>query len=571
MEERLILLQSFFRPPIAVILENGEIINVFFDIDTEEIGSIYKGKIINIQKGINACFVSLGNGKYGFLNLNDIPPFIEPKINSFLMVKIKKTSIKYKAPQLSGYVTIAGKYVVLLPFEKSIKISHKIQDKEVEEVLRMKLENIRQKLSEKYPQIIDIGFIARTNSQYADALEMFKEVEILYQAWQKINEDYKKYHYEKLLYKDEYFPIRIVREYFDSKTRIIVDNKQDYEEIKKYLSFFFPNYENYLSYFDTMKAKKNLLDYYNIRLDFQDFIKHKVNLPSGGYIIIHHNELGTTIDINSGSYVGDNPFETYKNVNFNSLKEIVKQIRIRDVSGIILIDFLKIQDEEKKQEINKKIIEELEKLFKEEKKRIKIWGFTNLGILEITRQRVEEGNYNKITVPCKSCQGSGYVLSPYYQVIQIINSINSYVIKLMTSREKILFLEMSSEIIPYFIEEYVYKEFYKFLETYGFTLIVKSFYSYYYIYKHSKYKIRAFREIDNALISDFPQPGNIIETEAWMIQELDSKKMYSLYKGFPLAVNFDFESPFEGIKKVRVEIEKVKPYYYIEGRKIGGE
>ncbi|MFN3995944.1 MAG: ribonuclease E/G, partial [bacterium] len=551
MQERVILLQSFFKPPIAVILENGQIINVFLDIDADEVGSIYKGKIVNIQKGINACFVSLGNGKFGFLNLNDIPPFIEPKINSFLMVKIKKTSVKSKSPQLSAYVTIAGKYVVLLPFEKSIKISHKIQEPEVEEILKMKLENIREKLQAKYPGIEQIGFIARTNSQYADAIEIIKDVESLYQTWQKIVNEYNKIHYEKLLYKDEYFPLKIVREYFDSKTKIVVDNKQDYTEIKRYLSFFFEEYENYVSYFDTLKLKRSLLDYYNIKLDFQDFIKHKVNLSSGGYILIYHNELGTTIDVNSGSYIGENPFETYKNVNLNSLKEIVKQIRLRDVSGIILIDFLKIQDPHKREEVNKEIIEELEKLFKEEKRRIKIWGFTNLGILEITRQRVEEGNYNKITAPCKNCQGTGYVLSPEYQVVQIINTINSYILKLMGSKEKIMYLEMSSEIIPYFIEEYISKEYYKFLEDYGFTLIVKSFYSYYYIYRYSKYKLKIFRELEFNLVEDFPKVGDLIETEAWMIQELNSKKMYSLYKGFPLIVNFDFESPFEGIKKVK--------------------
>lgn len=568
MQEKLILLQSFFRPPIAVILENGQIINVFLDTDSDEVGSIYKGKIVNIQKGINACFVSLGGGKFGFLNLNDIPLSIEPKQNSFLMVKIKKNSVKSKSPQLSAYVTIAGKYVVLLPFEKSIKVSHKIQEPEVEEILKMKLENIREKLKSKYPEVKQIGIIARTSSQYADAIEIMKDVESLYKTWLKIINDYNRSYYEKLLYKDEYFPLKIVREYFDSKTKIVVDNKQDYEEIKRYLSFFFGEYENYISYFDTLKVKRSLLDYYNIKLDFQDFIKHKVNLPAGGYILIYHNELGTTIDVNSGSYIGDNPFETYKNVNLSSLKEIVKQIRLRDVSGIILIDFLKIQDPDKREQVNKKIVEELENLLREEKRRIKIWGFTNLGILEITRQRVEEGNYNKITAPCKNCQGTGYVLSPEYQVIQIINTINSYIIKLTGSKEKNIYLEMSSEIIPYFVEEYIPKEYYKFLEDYGFTLVVKSFYSYYYIYRYSKYKLKILRDLEFSLVEYFPKVGDLIETEAWMIQELNSKRMYSLYKGFPLVVDFDFESPFEGIKKVKVKIENVKPYYYIQGIKI---
>lgn len=567
MNKRLILIQSFLKPSIAVILENDELLNVFLDVDSTDVGSIYKGRIINIQKGINACFVSLGNSKSGFLNLNDIPPFVDINLNSFIMVKIKKTSVKYKSPQLTAYVTIAGKYVVLLPFENSIKVSHRIEEKYVEEVLKMNLENVREKLSQKYPSIKNIGFIARTNSQYSDALEIKKDVEMLYQTWQKILDDYNKSNYEKLLYKDEYFPIKIVREYFESKTEVIIDNKQDYQEIKQYLSFFLPQYVNSISYFDPIKAKKNLLEYYGVKIDFYDFIKHKVNLPSGGYLVIQHPELGTTIDINSGSYIGDDPIETYKNVNLNAIKEIVRQIRLRDISGIILIDFLKIQDENKKQEVNRKIIEELEKMFKEERKRIKIWGFTNLGILEITRQRVEEGNYNKITCTCKHCQGSGYTIDPKYQIIQIINSINSYIIKLMGAKDKILYLEMSSELIPYFIEEYISNEFDYLLNKYGFTLIVRSYKPYYYIYKHSKYKIRALQTIDPSVKDNFVKVGDIIEVEAWMIQELSSKRMYSLYKGFPLVINFDFESPFEGIKEVKVEIKKVVPYYYIEAIK----
>lgn len=126
MKKRLILIQSFLKPSIAVILEDDEILNVFLDVDSGDVGSIYKGRITVVQKGINACFVSLGNGKSGFLNLNDIPDFIQIKPNSFIMVKVKKTNMKYKSPQLTAYVTIAGKYLVLLPFENSIKVSHKI-------------------------------------------------------------------------------------------------------------------------------------------------------------------------------------------------------------------------------------------------------------------------------------------------------------------------------------------------------------------------------------------------------------------------------------------------------------
>jgi len=568
MKNKTILIQSFLKPPIAVILENDRIISVLIDIEGSEVESIYKARVTNIQKGINACFVSLGEGKSGFLNLNDVPSNIEIKPNLYLMVKVKKNPLKYKSPQLSAFITLAGKYLILLTYENSIKISNKIEDNDTKFVIKNTIENIRELLSHKYPDIMNNGFIARTSSQFADPFEVQKDMEILYKIWKQIQNSFQKYPYEKLLYKDQNFSIKVIREFFDSKTNVIVDNKEDYEEIKKYISNFSESYIHSISYFNPLKVRKNLLEYYNINLDFEDFVKHKVNLPIGGYLIIQHSELGTVIDVNSGSYIGVDTYETYRNVNLAAAKEIIKQIRLRDISGIILIDFLKIQDENKKEKVNQEILEELEKELKDEKKRTKVWGFTNLGILEITRQRMEEGNYERMTSKCRCCNGSGYVVSPKFQVLQIINSINSYIIKLFGSKEKILYLEMSSELIPYFIEEYFINEYNKLIDDYDFKLVIKSFMAYYYIYKNFRYRIKLFQSLDGLKVDDFPSEGEIINVEAWMIQELSSKRMYSLYKGFPVVIDFDFGLPFEGLKELKIKITKTLPFYYIQGVKI---
>jgi len=568
MNKKAILIQSFFKPSIAVVLENEKILSVLLDIEGSEVESIYKARVTTIQKGINACFVSLGNGKSGFLNFNDVPPNVEIKPNVFIMVKVKKNPLKYKSPQLSAFITLAGKYLVLLTYENTIKLSNKIENIDTKFVIKTIIENIREDLKKTYPGIENVGFIARTSSQYADPLEIKKDMEILYKTWNNILKDFQKSYYERLLYRDQHFPIKVVREFFDPQTNIIVDNKEDYDEIKRYISNYSESYVNMISYFNPLKVRKNLLEYYNINLDFDDFVKHKVNLSIGGYLIIQHSELGTVIDVNSGSYIGTDTYETYRNVNLAAAKEIVKQIRLRDISGIILVDFLKIQDEERKDKVNQEIIEELEKELKDEKKRIKIWGFTNLGILEITRQRTEEGNYEKMTSKCRCCNGSGYVLSPKFQVTQIVNSINSYIIKLFGSKEKVLFLEISSELIPYFIEDFMINEYYKLLEQYGFKLVVKSFMTYYYIYRNFKYRIKPLQSLDNLRVEDFPAVDQVIDVEAWMIQELSSKRMYSLYKGFPVVIDFDLGVPFEGLKALKVKIAKVVPFYYIEGVKV---
>ncbi|MEN3015533.1 MAG: ribonuclease E/G [bacterium] len=573
MYNRLILIQSFLKPSIAVILDSNEIYSVLLDVEGSEVGNIYKGRVTAIQKGINACFVSLGQGKSGFLNLADVPPIVEIKPNSFIMVKIKKDQVKGKDPQLSAQITLAGKYTILLPFENSIKVSNRIEEKDTQEILVHKIYHIREKLSQKYSEIKNIGFIARTNSKYCDAIQMLKDIENLYQTWQKILEDYNKSNYEKLLYKDESFAIRVIREFFDSKTKVIVDNKDDYLYIKNYLSFFEPEYVNCVDYFDPLKAKKNLLEFYNVRIDLNDFIKTKINLPIGGYLSIQHTELGTTIDINSGSYMEQTPQETYKNYNLKAIKEIIRQIRLRDISGIILIDFLKIHDEIEKQKMYTKIIEEIEKNLKEDKKKVKIWDFTKLGILEITRERTEEENYNKISTPCKYCQGSGYTLSPKYQAYQIINSINSYIVKLVSSREKNLYVEISVDILPFFLEEYVYNNYDKFLHDYGFKLAVRTFKHSYYLPRQSKYKIKAlqnFSSFDSSIEMDFPKVGDILELEAWYLRETHSNIVFSVYKRFPIIIQHEIEPISEGVKNIKVEIKKVIPFYYIEGYKIEG-
>ncbi len=574
-EEKIILIQSFLKPIICVILQNNNIINIFFDTEEEEVGNIYKGKITNITPGINACFVSLGNSQSGFLNFNDIPDNLKNKIKTgnHILVKIKKSGLKNKLPQLSANITIAGKYVILLPYENSIKISSKIIEDDIKEVLINIILNIRSNLAEKYNDEIlnieNIGFIARTASKEVEATEIYKDMEILIKIWKNIINDFNATKHEKLIYTDDYLPIRIIREYFDSKTQVIVDNKEIYQKLKNYLSLFSKDYSSKIFFYDTTKTNKSLIDYYDLKIELSKYLEKKVWLKSGGSIIIQTTELGTLIDVNSGSYIGSNPIETSKNTNIEAAIEIAKQIKIRNLTGIILIDFLKIPDTAQSEIIKNQIIETLKEHLKDDKIKTHIWGFTNLGILELTRQRTESDIYTRLATPCEFCNSVGYIINPKYQVLQIINNINSTILKTQHFKEKNIYLETSSYIIPYLIEYILNFDYDKILKENNVNFILKSFKSVYYISKYDFYKLRFYDSLTKININDFPENNEIIELEVWNIPELNTNNLYSIYKGYPVIIKKDNYDIFtKKINESKLKIIKTYKYYLIESEQL---
>ncbi|MGB9637975.1 MAG: ribonuclease E/G [bacterium] len=571
-EEKLILIQSFLKPNIGIILQNNNIVNIFFDTEEEEgVGNIYKGRITNITPGINACFVSLGNSQSGFLNFNDIPDNLKNKIKvgNYILVKIKKSGLKNKLPQLSAYITIAGKYTILLPFENTIKISSKITEEDTKEVLINTISSIRAELAKKYNHpsinIQNLGFIARTSSKEVEIYEIYKDMEILVKIWINILNDFENSKHEKLIYTESYFPIKIIREYFDNKTQVIVDNKEIYQKLKEYISLFSNEYLDKIIFYDISKTNKSLIDYYDLKIELSKYLEKKVWLKSGGSIIIQTTEMGTFIDVNSGSYIGSNPIETSKNTNIEAAIEIAKQIKIRNLTGIILIDFLKIPESTQYEIVKKQIIEVLKEHLKDDKIKTHILGFTNLGILEITRQRTENDIYSRLATPCEFCNSVGYIINPKYQVLQIINNINSTILKTQNFKEKNIYLEISSYIIPYLIEYILNFEYDKILKKNNVNLILKSFKSVYYISKYDFYKLRFYDNISTINLEDFPQENEILELEVWNIPELDTNNSYSIYKGYPVIVKKDKYNIFnKKIEQSKLIITKIYKYYLIE-------
>jgi len=567
-EEKLILIQSFLKPTICIILQNNNIVNIFFDTEDEEVGNIYKGRITNITPGINACFVSLGNAQHGFLNFNDIPDNLKNKIKvgSYLLVKIKKSGLKSKLPQLSAYITIAGKYVILLPFENTIKISTKITEEDIKDVLSNTILNVKSQLAKKYNiDIESIGFIARTASKEADVIEIYKDMEILIKIWINILNDFNTSKHEKLIYTDDFFPIKIIREYFDNKTQVIIDNKEIYQKLKDYISLFSKEYLDKIIFYDISKTNKSLIDYYDLKIELSKYLEKKVWLKSGGSIIIQPTEMGTFIDVNSGSYIGANPIETAKNTNLEAATEIAKQLKIRNITGIILIDFLKIQDSTQSDVIKKQIVETLKDNLKDDKIKTHILGFTNLGILEITRQRTESDIYSRLTTPCEFCNSVGYIINPKYQVLQIINNINSTILKTQNFKQKNIYIETSSYIIPYLIDYILNFDYENVLKENNVNLILKSFKSVYYISKYDFYKLRFYDNISKINLDHFPKEDEILVLEVWNIPDLNTNNLYSIYKGYPVIVKKDKYDIFsKKIEESKIKVIKTYKYYLIE-------
>ena len=371
-------------------VENQKILEKYEENETNRTieGNIYIGKVQNILNGLQAAFVDLGNGKNAFIHLKDILPkrniVEEPELSEDekklnikdyinpgmpIIVEVKRDETSNKGARVSTHISIKGRFIVYIPNATFITVSQKIKDKEKRNELI--------KIAEKYlPQ--NTGAILRTVSESATEQEIKEDIEAQIEKWENI----KKLEVEK--YPKEIFNSggiikKIIIDLADNDLdRIVVNSaamkskiEDILKEIDKKLEIYFP--------------KDNILDWYNLRRDLAAIESRKVWLKNGGFITIDKTEALTAIDVNSGKFVGKNNLEeTIFLVNEQAAAEIARQIRLRDIGGIILIDFIDMYSEEHK----KKIIDIMRKETQSDRSRVQIEEFTKLNLLELTRKHI---------------------------------------------------------------------------------------------------------------------------------------------------------------------------------------
>ena len=372
-------------------IENGKLIEIYEETPKNQNerneGNIYSGIVKDIIPGMQAAFMNIGTDKNSFIHVKDIIPQVDEKIQKRvennikdvikpkqkLLVQIQKDSNDKKGARTSTHIKLTGKYVILMPNTTIVTISQKIDnEKEKERLIKL--------IKEKLPQ--NMGAIIRTAAENKKEADIVKDVEYLEKKWEHIVEEFKKCGEEpKLLYISPTFVEKIILDMPENKIhKIEVNNKKDYKEI-----------QNYLKEIQEEKIKiellenQNLLEKYEIEKQIEKSKQRKIWLNCGGFITIDSTEALVAIDVNSGKFTGKkNLEETVYKVNYEATIEIVKQLRLRDIGGIIIIDYIDMQKQENKDKIEKLLKEQL----KADRAKTQVEGFTKLNLMEMTRKHI---------------------------------------------------------------------------------------------------------------------------------------------------------------------------------------
>ncbi|MBW1935622.1 MAG: Rne/Rng family ribonuclease, partial [Deltaproteobacteria bacterium] len=406
----------------VALVENGVVVELHIERQTgqELAGNIYRGKVIRVLPGMQAAFVDIGLERTGFLYVSDIQkdlieleeemlknysrndeivsedltstyseqaPGASANIEDLLcegqdiMVQIAKEPIGTKGARLTSHISLPGRHLVLMPSVNHIGVSRRIEDREERERLRRIIEEIRPG---------NLGFIARTVSEGANKRKLKSEMDFLLKLWENIKERMAKLSSPGLLHKDLSISLRSVRDLFTREVdRLIIDSREEYENILEFIEAFAPRLKYSVELYE---GTEPIFDSYGIEMEISRSLGKKIWLKSGGYIVIEMTEALTAIDVNTGSYVGSrNLEETILKTNLEAVKEIAYQLRLRNIGGLIVIDFIDMEKKSNRERVFLALKEALSK----DKARSHILRMSELGLIEMTRKRTRE-NINRL-------------------------------------------------------------------------------------------------------------------------------------------------------------------------------
>lgn len=380
------LLITYYKDKKTILLlEDGNLVEKYEDDKKQLIeGNIYVGKVQNILKGLQSAFVNIGEGKNAFIHLKDVLPKKDTNIvNDFeknnieeiiktgdkIVVEVKRESTNYKGPRVSTHITLAGLYIVLMPNSPFLTISKKIEDEK-------ERERLKQIILPLLPE--GMGAIIRTSAENQNKDIIENDFKRLLEKWNEIiNTPIDEC--PKMIYNKGGIVRKLLIDLSNEKLdKIVVENEQIKDEVQLML--------NELKAKTKIEIKENIIKEYFLSKQLKDLENRKVYLKSGGFITIDKTEALTAIDVNSGKFTGkDNVEDTIVFVNLEAVKEIAKQIRLRDIGGIIIIDFIDMHEEKDKE----KILDEMNKCIKKDRSKVQVEEFTKLNLLELTRKHID--------------------------------------------------------------------------------------------------------------------------------------------------------------------------------------
>lgn len=443
----------------AALLEEGRVSELFIERDDEKKvnGSIFKGKVANVLPGMESAFVDIGLEKNAFLYVKDLREFEERYLDGIenserpiedilnvgdeVVVQILKDPRGSKGARVTTHYTIPGKYLVLMPNNDYVAISQKIKDSSERDRLERVLKDIK-------PD--NMGVIIRTAAEGKSDLHFEREVEYLVKKWNEIESKIISAKPGQTLYSDNELVMTVVRDIFSSKVdELIIDNEEKYWQILDYVSAFSESsLKTKIKLYD---REEPVFDEYGISSEIEEALQEEVRLDCGGSVVIQRTEALVSIDINTGKNTGSmNLDETVLETNLEAAREIPRQLRLRNLSGIIIIDFIDMKSEEDRQ----KVLKELEVSLKKDRIKNNIIHFTDLGLVEMTRKRVGRTLSHYFQQECPLCGGTGKIKSKEALAQEIICEIR----KVSGDRDvSTIRLKLTKEFSSFFKE--IYKEF----------------------------------------------------------------------------------------------------------------
>jgi ribonuclease G len=434
MASELIVNVTFNETRIA-FLENGVLVEFFIEKknDNSMVGNIYKGKVVRIVPGMDAAFVDVGLERSAFLYVGDIildkmmyeefensgfPVEFNERIEGVLeegqelIVQVSREPIGQKGTRVTSKVTLPGRFLVLMPGTQHIGVSRRIEQEEE----RKKLAAI---LKEMCPE--GFGLIARTASEGKTKDELTGDFNFLKRIWESIQDKAKNMGAPSILHQDLGIIFRAIRDLHSHNLKnIVVDDPSVFEKVREFLKEYLPEEGCEVSYFD---EKDPIFEVYGIEIEIAKLLQKKIWLKSGGYIVFDYTEALTVIDVNTGRYLGRKDLEdTILRTNLEAIKEIAYQIRLRNIGGIIIVDFIDMERKESREMVFQALVDTLKK------DRIKTFAYpiSEIGLVQITRKRTRDNIVTLLTEVCPNCDGAGYIKSKYTVCYEVLRELRSF-------------------------------------------------------------------------------------------------------------------------------------------------
>ncbi len=440
MSNKKIICNDMVHETRVALLEDGDIVELFIERAgaSDSTGNIYKGRVQRVLPGMQAAFVDIGLSQAAFLYVNDIlannfkdiesvfnptgdnvadncgtTPYNEKQGSSNeksevsivdlitegqeMLVQVAKSPIGTKGARITSHISLPGRFLVLMPTSNNIGISRRIEN-----------EGERLRLKEMVCQLRDnnLGYIVRTAAEGVVEDKISQEMSFLKNLWRSIQQKYVKAPTPSMIHQELDIRLRAVRDLLlhEAET-LIIDSRDGYQEILSFLDTFMPSLKSSVELYE---GNEPIFDAFNLEGDISHALKKKVWLKSGGYIVIEHTEALVAIDVNTGRYVGKhNLEETILKTNLEAVKEIAYQIRLRDIGGIIIIDFIDMEKKSNKE----KVFNALSEAFSKDRSKTHILPMSDMGLIQMTRKRIRKPLTRQLCEPCFYCEGEGQLLS----------------------------------------------------------------------------------------------------------------------------------------------------------------